>query len=456
MSTYDLLVRGGTLVSASRLSQADLAVSDGRIVAIEPELSGTASEEIDARGLHMFPGGIDAHVHFNEPGRSHWEGFASGSRALAAGGATTFFDMPLNSSPPTLSRADFLRKYEAAQTSSLVDFAFWGGLTPTNLAELEELAACGVIGFKAFLSNSGLEEFPAVDDLTLYEGMTKAARLGKLVAVHAENEQMTSALARRALTEGRTSVQDYLNSRPVIAELEAITRAILFASETGCALHIVHVSSGRGVQLVIEARARGVNVTCETCPHYLALSAEDVLQLGAVAKCAPPLRSQTEQDDLWRHLLAGHIQLVASDHSPAPPDMKACENFFQIWGGISGCQSLLHVLLTNGHAQHALPLSAIAALTAEQVAQRFGLAHRKGRLALDMDADFVLIDINHQKMLQAQDLFYHHQQSPYVGRILKGEIVRTVVRGMTVFRDGQPASSAKGRLLIPTANERKM
>lgn len=444
---YDLLVRDGLLVRADGLYQADLAVYEGRIVAIEPELSGSAREEIDARGLHIFPGCIDAHVHFNEPGRTSWEGFASGSRSLAAGGATAFFDMPLNSSPPTLSRADFLSKHEAASSSSLLDFAFWGGLTPDNLDRLEELAECGVIGFKAFMAHSGLEEFRAVDDLTLYEGMEKAARLGKLVAVHAENEQMTAALARRTLAEGRTGARDYLNSRPVIAELEAIERAILLASETGCVLHIVHVSTGRGVQLVVEARARGLDVTCETCPHYLVLSEEDMLHLGAVAKCAPPLRSRVEQESLWHHLLASDVQFVASDHSPAPPEMKVGDNFFQIWGGISGCQSLLQLLLTEGHEERALPLPTIAALTSEHVAQRFGLADNKGRLAPGMDADMVLVDSHRQEVLRKQDLFYRHQHSPYIGRSLRGGIVRTLLRGLTVFRDGKPAPSAVGRLL---------
>jgi allantoinase len=449
MSTYDLLVRGGTLVTTDGLRQADLAVADGRIVTIEPELNGTSREEIDARGLHVFPGVIDPHVHFNEPGRTAWEGFASGSRALAAGGTTTFCDMPLNSSPPTLNREEFTRKQAAAQASSLVDFALWGGLTPTNLAALEELAECGVIGFKAFMSNSGLDEFAAVDDFTLYEGMQQAARLGKIVAVHAENEQMTAALARRARAEGRTGVRDYLNSRPVIAELEAIARAILFASETRCSLHIVHVSTGRGVQLVVDARMRGIDVTCETCPHYLALTEEDMLQLGAVAKCAPPLRSREDQQSLWQHLLAGGIQFVASDHSPAPPDMKTGSDFFQVWGGISGCQSLLQVLLTDGHEQRELSLPAIAALTAEHAAQRFGVADRKGRQAINMDADLVLVDSSHHEVLRAQDLCYRHQQSPYIGRMLRGGIVRTLVRGMTIFRDGQPVSLPVGRLLTP-------
>src|SRR5215467_12963508 len=191
MSLYDLVIRNGTLVTAQLIDPQDLAIADGRIVAIGQELSGTSREEIDARGLHIFPGVIDAHVHFNEPGRSNWEGFATGTRALAAGGATSFFDMPLNAHPPTINAASFDLKLAAAQAASLVDFAFWGGLVPGNLEQLDELAERGVVGFKAFMSNSGIDDFPAVDDLTLYEGMARAARLGRPVAVHAEKDQMT-------------------------------------------------------------------------------------------------------------------------------------------------------------------------------------------------------------------------------------------------------------------------
>jgi len=268
MSEYDLLVRNGTVVTPAGESRADLAVADGRLVAIGPDLTGTSKEEINAEGLHVFPGVIDAHVHFNEPGRTHWEGFATGTAALAAGGATSYIEMPLNASPPTLDAESFDLKLQAAQASSLVDFALWGGLVSGNLEQLDELAERGVIGYKAFMSNSGIADFPAVDDLALYEGMTRVAKLGRIVEVHAENDQITGELARRAIAAGRTGIRDYLTSRPVIAELEAIERAILFASETGCPLHIVHVSSGRGVSLVVEAQARGVNVSCETCPHY--------------------------------------------------------------------------------------------------------------------------------------------------------------------------------------------
>lgn len=250
MKTFDTIIRGGTVVTASGLLEADVAVLDGRIAAVEPEIEGSAGAEVDAAGLHVFPGLIDPHVHFNEPGRTDWEGFSTGSRALAAGGATTVFDMPLNAHPPTVDVPAFDLKLEAALASSVVDFALWGGLVPGNVGALEGLAGRGVVGFKAFMSRSGTENFPAADDATLYEGMAEAARLGLPVAVHAENDGITHALARRFVAEGRTSPRDYLRSRPVVAELEAIGRALLLAEETGCSLYVVHVSTGRGVALV--------------------------------------------------------------------------------------------------------------------------------------------------------------------------------------------------------------
>ena len=453
MSQYDLLVRNGILVTATDEQRADLAVADGRIVALGLDLPGTGKEEINAEGLHVFPGVIDSHVHFNEPGRTHWEGFATGTAALAAGGATAFFDMPLNSSPPTIDAKSFDLKLQAAQASSLVDFGLWGGLVPGNLEQLDELAERGVVGFKAFMSSSGIEDFSAVDDLTLYEGMERAAMLGRIVAVHAENTSLTGERARRAIAGGRTGVRDYLASRPVVAELEAIARAILFAGETGCPLHIVHVSSGRGVSLVVEGRARGVNVSCETCTHYLVLTEDDVERLGAVAKCAPPLRSQEEQDALWQHIFAGNLSMVTSDHSPAPAEMKTDPNFFQIWGGISGCQSVLQLLLTEGYEKRYLPLPRIAALTAENIARHFGLLGSKGRLALGTDADFVLVNVQIRGQLRAADLFYRHKHSPYVGMMLRGKIVRTLVRGKTVFLEGKIVSAPLGQLLTPSFSE---
>lgn len=449
MPQYDLIIRNGTLITPQALVQADLGIADEQLAAIAPQLEGTAKNELDAAHLHIFPGVIDAHLHFNEPGRAEWEGFATGTAALAAGGTTTYFDMPLNSHPPTIDASSFDLKCEAAKSSSLVDFGLWGGLVPGSIPHMQELAARGVVGFKAFMSNSGIEDFPASDDLTLYEGMQEAARLGCLVAVHAENDAVTTMLAGRSVAEGRTGVTDYLRSRPVVAELEAIARAITFAGETGCRLHIVHVSSGRGVSLVAEARARGVDVSCETCPHYLVLTEEDVERLGAVAKCAPPVRAQHEQDELWAHIFAGTLPMIASDHSPAPADMKASDNFFQVWGGVSGCQSLLPLLLTEGHAGRNLPLTKIASLTAGYPAQRFGVSPRKGRIEVGSDADLALVDLSSSHVLLAEDLLYRHKHSPYVGRTLRGRVVRTLLRGHTVWLEGKVVSRPLGRLVTP-------
>ncbi len=298
------------------------------------------------------------------------------------------------------------------------------------------------------MSASGIDDFSASDDLTLYEGMARAAKLDRIVAVHAENDNITRALAERALAQGRIGVRDYLASRPIIAEQEAISRAILFAQETRCALHIVHVSTGRGVTLVAAARARGVNVSCETCPHYLVFTQEDVETIGALAKCAPPIRDAAERDALWGYLADGTLPMVASDHSPAPASMKTDSNFFRIWGGISGCQSLLQLLLTHGHFERNLPLETIAHATAEYVAKRFHLPN-KGRIEIGADADLALVALSDETILQTSDLFYRHQHSPYVGRKLRGRIARTLLRGVTIYRDGQIVSDPIGRLITP-------
>src|SRR5882724_1445715 len=335
MSSLDVIIRGGTVVTPGETRPADIGILDGKIVELGPAVAGSARETIDAKGLHIFSGIIDSHVHFNEPGRAEWEGIETGSKALAAGGGTMFFDMPLNAHPPTLDAESFEQKLGAADAKSVTDFAFWGGLVPGNLDHLEELAECGVVGFKAFMSNSGIDDFPRADDRTLREGMKRAARLQKIVALHAESEAITSELAHRLIANGKTSVRDYLDSRPMRAELDAIQHALEIAGETGCSLHIVHVTCGQGIGVIASAREQGLDVTCETCPHYLLLTEEDMERIGPLAKCAPPLRPNDTRDGLWQWLALGGITTIGSDHSPAPPDMKIDKNFFKVWGGIS-------------------------------------------------------------------------------------------------------------------------
>jgi allantoinase len=444
----DLVVRGGTLVTQS-LSQADIAIEDGKIVAIGPELPG-AAEEIDARGWHVFPGLIDVHLHFNEPGRTEWEGSATGSRALAAGGGTLFFDMPLNSTPCTVNGMAFDQKRAALEESSITDFGLWGGLIPGNVSEMAELADRGVVGFKAFLCDSGLPEFPRADDLTLYEGLREAARLDLPVAVHAESQEITQGLARGIAPQDRGSARAFLESRPVIAELEAIQRAAFLAGEAGAKLHIVHVSSGRGVALAAEARARGVDVSIETCPHYLFFTEEDVERLGAVAKCAPPLRDAGQQDGLWTQLLNGAINVVASDHSPAPPEMKTGD-FGRAWGGIAGVQSTLPVLLDRGYHCRQLPLERIASLLNLEPARRFRIAG-KGGLAIGLDADLAMVALHRSAELLPGHLKQRHAISPYLGASFRGCVVRTIRRGETIFASGEITAAGGGRFVRPSVS----
>ncbi len=296
------------------------------------------------------------------------------------------------------------------------------------------------------MSNSGIDDFDSVDDRILREGMKIAAFLKLPVAVHAESELLTARLTKEALSAGRAGIRDYLDSRPILAELDAIRRAIDLAGETGCALHVVHVSSAAGVELLTGARRAGVNATCETCPHYLVLTDEDVERLGAVAKCAPPLRTAAERDLLWRELLAGNILTIGSDHSPSPPEMKQASNSFKVWGGISGAQHLLPLLLTHGHFQRQADLTLLSRLTFANVAQRFKLPATKGGIAVGCDADLALVDLGASFSVQAGDLQYRHKQSPYVGANLRGAIRRTLLRGQAVFLDGKIVGEPQGRL----------
>ncbi|MEK4223371.1 allantoinase [Bacillus sp. FSL W8-0116] len=439
-SSYDLIIRNGQIVTEDGIFQGDIAVCEQKIVQIGSIPSGRKAKlEIDAFGLHVLPGLIDTHVHINEPGRTDWEGFYTGSRSLAAGGVTTFFDMPLNSSPPTTSTYGFEVKKEAAMQKSILDFGLWGGLVPGNLDSLEPLKELGVIGFKGFMSDSGIDEFLHVDDCTLFKGMQKIARLGSILALHAESDVITKQLANWHQSQGNLTARDYVSSRPVISEIEAVGRAAAYAEITGCKLHIVHASSGKVIKYISEAKQRGVDITVETCPHYLSFTIEDLERLGGMAKCAPPLREREDVESLWEALKSGEIDIIGSDHSPSPPAMKVASDngdFFSLWGGISGAQTTLNVMLEEGYWRRGIPLEVIVRVTATNPAKRFGLYPRKGTIAVGSDADLTLVDLQSSFVLKKSDLLYRHPQSPYIRKKFRGKVTYTILRGRVVFRRG--------------------
>jgi allantoinase len=429
----DLVIRGGTVVTSTSVGLADIAVTDGRISAVGTNLDAEAGQEIDASGLHVFPGGIDSHVHFNEPGRTDWETIANGSAALAAGGYTAFIDMPLNNLPVTIDGPAFDLKLHAAERSSLIDFGFWGGLVPGNLDQLEALHASGALGFKAFMCPSGIDEFPAADARTLREGMKRIAELDSILLVHAEAPEGLHS-------PSGMSWKDFVVSRPPEAEWTAISQVIEIAAETGCRLHVVHVSTPRGFELIREAQERGADVSGETCPHYLIYADSDLERLGGIGKCAPPLRSPQIRDNLWRMLVEGQIPMVVSDHSPSTLDLKRGNDFTALWGGISGCQSTRQLLLARGE----LDLQLIAGLTSINVARRFRLKG-KGDITSGFDADLWIVDLDHEDVVRREDLLYHNPFSPHEGQPIRGRTVQTLVRGKSVFSSGQVLPGPAGK-----------
>jgi allantoinase len=441
----DLAIRGGTVVHGGAIVEADILVEAGTIIEVGQMLE-PARKTVDATGLVVMPAVIDVHVHFNEPGREQWEGAATGSRALAAGGGTLFFDMPLNSTPCTVTTSAFDVKRAALEQASVSDFAIWGGLVPGGVDAMEALADRGVVGFKAFMCDSGLPEFPAADDRTLLDGLREAARLALPVAVHAESEHL---LRREAPGEahGLTGARAWTASRPVDAEVDAIERVTRLAGEAGTKLHIVHVSSGRGVAAAVAARQHGVDVSIETCPHYLTFTEDDVERLGTAAKCAPPLRDHDTRSALWSALSAGHVDLVGSDHSPAEPSLKQ-KDFASAWGGVAGVQSTLTAIVDGGR-QSGLPLPSVAALLSTNPAHRFGIEH-KGRIAVGCDADLTLIDLNAPWTLTPDALQQRYKTSPYLGMRFVTRVRRTMLRGQTIFLDDRIAAApGTGRFVRP-------
>ncbi len=430
----DLAIRGGRVVLADGVREADVLVLAGSIIGVVAPGEGTAAEQIDARGLAVLPGVVDAHVHVNEPGRTDWEGWAAATRGAARGGVTTIADMPLNSIPPTIDEAAFDAKDAAASPAAIVDYALWGGLVRADAPALRALGDCGVVGVKAFLCPSGVDEFPHLDDDELVPALRAATEAGLLVAAHCEDE---GTVARAAASAQGTDLRAWVASRPVEAEVLAVERLASAARETGARVHVVHVSSADALAAVGRARRAGVDISAETCPHYLAFGASDFAGGGPLLKCAPPIR-EAARAGLWEQVIAGRIEYVASDHSPCTAALKerGRADVFAAWGGITGIQSTLPVMLTEGFHERGLSLELVAQLLSTRPAKRLRLWPRKGEIRKGTDADFALVDLGREWTLSADALEARSGLSPYVGRRFTGAVERTLVRGRTVYADG--------------------
>lgn len=439
MMKFDSIIKNGRVILQDGEANVEIGVKDGVIAAIGQEL-GDADTIIDAQGHIVSPGMVDAHVHITEPGggyRDEWEGYETGTRASAKGGVTTIVEMPLNQVPATVDHESIQAKFEAGKGKLSVDVASYGGLVPFNLnGGIQELDQDGVVAYKCFVATCGDRsidgDFMNVDDYSLYEGMKQIAKTGKILSIHAENAAITDALGQQAYENGETTLAAYVDSRPVFTEVEPIRKIILFAKETGCRVHIVHVACEEGVEEVKKAQAEGVDITCETCTHYLYFYKEELDGIGPVVKCSPPIREKSRLEGMWQRVLNGDISFVTSDHSPCTPDLKDKDNAFEAWGGIAGVQNNVDVLFDEGVNKRQMSLQRFAEIIAHNPAKRFGLTN-KGTIQVGKDADFVFIAPNTSYTLQAEDLAYRHQISPYIGREIGARVVKTILKGHVIY-----------------------
>ena len=427
MSGYDLVVRSRRTVTAEGERPLAVAVHAGRIVALhEYGAPLSAVADVDLRDLALLPGLVDTHVHVNEPGRTHWEGFASATRAAAAGGVTTIVDMPLNCLPPTVSVAALETKLRAAEGRCHVDVGFWGGAVPGNAGELGALHGRGVRGFKCFLSPSGVPEFPPLGPAGLRRAMTEIAGFGGLLVVHAEDPALLTDCAGPSYAE-------FLRSRPGAAERGAVERVVALARETGARAHILHVSSAECLPVLRAAQADGVPVTAETCPHYLTLDAERVPEGDTAYKCCPPIRSAANRDLLWAGLADRVLSCVVTDHSPSTADLKVAD-FAAAWGGVASLQLGLRAVWTEASRRgHGLP--EVARWMSAAPAALVGL-DAKGGIEPGKDADLVAFDPAAVEPVDARRLHHKNPVTPYHGHELRGAVLTTWLRGRPV--DGTP------------------
>lgn len=423
------------------MAPAIVRVENGRIVAVEP-LGGRPASAIDLGDAVLLPGLVDTHVHVNEPGHREWEGFASATRAAAAGGITTLLDMPLNAIPATTDATALALKREAAAGQCHVDVGFIGGVVADNENDLEALHAAGVLAWKCFLVDSGVPEFTDVDEADLRRVLARLADWDLPLMVHAELPGAIAA-ARPRGTVRRYS--DYAATRPVEAEVEAVDLMIRLSAQYGAHVHIVHASSEEAATLILAARARGVRVTAETCPHYLTFAADEIPDSAAAFKCAPPIRSAAQREALWRTLVDGTLNMIVSDHSPSPPALKTGTDLMQAWGGIASLQLGLSVVWT-GAQQRGISLDRVVEWMSARPANLVRLTN-KGRIAPGCDADLVVFEPDAEWKVDASQLQHRHPVTPYHGLTLAGRVRTTYLRGEMIYDQGTFATRPSGQLL---------
>jgi allantoinase len=414
------------------------------VVAQHEVPAGAACE--DFGNATLLPGLVDSHVHINEPGRTEWEGFYTATRAAAAGGYTMLVDMPLNCVPATTTVSALEAKRQSAQGKCWVDWGAWGGVVRSNQTEITALARASVLGFKCFLAHPGVEEFTMVGEQDLRGVLPLIAKTGLPLLVHAELPGPIDAATRQLHGADWTRYETYLQSRPDEAELDAIALMLSLCREYGFRLHIVHLATGMALELLRTAREEGLPVSAESCPHYLHLEAEQIADGATQCKCAPPVRSRENREQLWRCLSDRVIDMVVSDHSPCPPSMKrlAEGNFQNAWGGIASLSMALPVMWTEAQ-QRGFSLTDIARWMAEKPAGLAGCSASKGRIAAGWDADFVVFDSESDFTVTTDRLHHRHAISPYLGEQLRGVVKRCYLRGELSFRDGEFPAEPLGR-----------
>ncbi len=420
-----VVLRSRRVVTAEGIRPASVIISEGRIAEVSDW--DTAGAE-DFGDNVIMPGVIDTHVHVNEPGRTEWEGFETASRAAAAGGITTLLDMPLNSIPATTTVAGLDAKRAAATAKSIVNVEYIGGVIPGNSGDLRPLRDAGVSAFKCFLTPSGVEEFPAVSESDLKLAFPILAELALPLMVHAEDPACLHAVSAPS-----RKYSDYLASRPIESEQSAITMMARLMEWCPTPVHIVHLASATSLEIIDSAKARGLPMTVETCPHYLTFSAEEIRDGATEYKCAPPIRSAVEREALWSALISGQIDLIASDHSPCPPAMKETNgDFFSAWGGIASLQISFPAVWTGARAR-GIPIEKVIEWMCVRTAKLAGKQNSKGSLKPGFDADIVVIDPDASFVVDPAKLKHRHPVTPYAGRKLDGQILATFVSGKRVF-----------------------